>query len=64
MPKPQHVDGKMYVIIVLCVFFSDGSSRTEVVVVVVFFLLLELHVHLKIAPFLLVASAYRRETME
>ena len=35
MPKPQHVDDKLYVIIVLLwFFFSDGPSHTEVVVVV------------------------------
>ena len=35
MPKPQHVDDKLYVIIVLLwFFFSDGPSCTEVVVVV------------------------------
>ena len=69
MPKPQHVDDKLYVIIALLwFFFSDGLSRTEVVVVVVlsclYEFLLELHVHLKIAPFLLVAHVKRRETIE
>ena len=39
MPKPQHVNNKLYVIIALLWFFvSDGPSRTEVVVVVVFVL--------------------------
>ena len=39
MPKPQHVNNKLYVIIALLWFFvSDGPSRTEVLVVVVFVL--------------------------
>ena len=50
MPKPQHVDDKLYVIIVLLwFFFSDGPSRTEVVVVV-FVLSLWIFVGVTCAP--------------
>ena len=58
MPKPQHVDAKLYDIIML--LFPDGFYRHWYLCRFLF----ELHVRLQIKPSSLVEPAQRREMKE